>query len=140
MLQIPEDAVDEAMLALTRLGLGDAVDGVAMAAVHLISERHRVGEEAAGEQLAEQAVIEEVNDDDEDQACALVGLPQVGPRPLEGTPFPWVSLRGAYSPRWRAQGARGRLPNRVRRSARRSIMGGGRGSPVTGQGCRQLGN
>ena len=77
MLQIPEDAVDEAMLALMWLGLGNAVDGVAMAAVYLISERRRAREEAAREQLAEQAVIEEVNDDDEDQACALVGLPQV---------------------------------------------------------------
>ena len=92
MLHIPEDAVDEAMLALMRLGLGDAVDGVAMAAVHLIGVRRRAREEAAREQLAEQAVIEEVNDDDEDQACALVGLPQVeltsGPAAARGDPIP----------------------------------------------------
>ena len=65
---------------------------MALAAVHLISERRRAREEATREQLAEQAVIEEVDNDDEGQSCALVGLPPVElphePAAIRGDPIP----------------------------------------------------
>ena len=62
--------MDEAMLALMRLGLEDAVDSVAMAAVHLVSERRRAQEKEAREQFQESPVIEELTDDDKAEACA----------------------------------------------------------------------
>ena len=81
MLQVPEEVVEEVMVALMRLGLGDAVDGVALAAVHLMSERRRAREQEARAQLEDQAAIEEIDDEGEGEACALPCLPPPAPQP-----------------------------------------------------------
>ena len=51
MLQIYKHVVDMAISVLMRLGLGDAVDGVAMAAAHLLSQRCQARVEEVLEQL-----------------------------------------------------------------------------------------
>ena len=80
MLQIHEDVVEKAISALMRFSLGNAGDGVAIAAAHLLSERRPAREEKALEQLQEPPVIEELSDNEEGDACALVGLPQAAPQ------------------------------------------------------------
>ena len=65
MLQIHKDVVEEAISALMRLSLGDAVDGVAMEAAHLFTQRRRAREEKAMEQLRDPPIIEELPDEEE---------------------------------------------------------------------------
>ena len=72
MIELKEEAVDEAMKALIGLRLGDAVDGVAMAAAHLVSLRRHAREEEARELLREQAFLEEIGSEEmiEDRTSA----------------------------------------------------------------------
>ena len=81
MLRLREDALEEAMVALMELSLGDAVHGVATAVTYLVSEQRREREEAALHQLRHADAIQELGEGTTEEASASVGVPQEAPHP-----------------------------------------------------------
>ena len=82
MLQIPEEVMEEALSALMNLELGDAVDGVAMAAAHLLSELRRARDEEDRELLREQPTILELSIDEEEDDEEKLAAPPAAAIPL----------------------------------------------------------
>ena len=77
MLQIPEEAFEQAMAGLIGMDLGVSVEGVATAALHLLREDRRHREDEALELLEEQAFL--CDADDDEVADIGPGVPQDAP-------------------------------------------------------------
>ena len=97
MLRIPEKTLENAMIALIGLDMGEGVEEITEAALSLLRRERRQREKEARGPLRGQATVVEVNAVEAATTNAAVGVPHVSPRDALAThhrgPIP------AYYPR-----------------------------------------
>ena len=85
MLQIPERTLENAMIALICLDMGEGVEKVAEAALNLLRRGRRQREKEAQGPLRGQATVVEVNAAEASTNNAPVGVPRASPRDAQAT-------------------------------------------------------
>ena len=85
MLQIPEKRLENAMIALIGLDMGEGVEEVSEAALNLLRRERRQREKEARGPLRGQATVVEVNAAEASTNNAPVGVPHASPRDAQAT-------------------------------------------------------
>ena len=95
MLEIPEEALENLLAALTRMNIGFALDGTVEAALHVMHENRLEGEREKLADLGELPTLWEWEEGEEDADRASPGIPVALPvEPLQAPPTEPIPLGG----------------------------------------------
>ena len=123
MLEIPEDALENLLVALTRMNIGFVLDGTVEMALHVMRENHLEREREKLADSEEPPTLWEWEEGEEDADRASPGIPVASPvEPLRAPPTGDGPV--ASTPGWESQTpalercADARTANTIRRSRR----------------------